>query len=361
MTLLYGRVPNDWGYMQGGAHLLFSRLPDGGLHLYASHAEVQMGPLTLALARLADVAAGTRALLVLTVLGCLLLVPTLRFAELAATRLRAGQPVRPVTLLVGFVIATALWVEMPLFGHLDDCLVLLPLMAAVWAVASGRPLLAAALVGAACAGKPWGLVGVPLLLAPSPGGSRVRAVALAGCIVALVYSPFLLADHHTLTAGKPTLLVDRLSSLQLLGIHEGTHPWGGLRAVQLGLAVCLGVLACARRRWSAVLLLGVAARLLLDPGSNPYFPAGLAAAAVLFDLAGRRRLPWASLITLVVWMPWFASISDRWGTMIRTSALLALIGLPWLRAHADGRAGIAAVALHQPVLTAGTAAASKAV
>lgn len=326
VALLYGQVLNDWGYVQSGAHHLFTGLPDGGLHLYAKHAELQMGPVTFALAWVADDIAGVHSLLLLTLLGTAMLFPTLRLAELGVRRLPGSQPARPVVVLAAFAITTALWVQMPLFGHLDDCLVLLPLTAAFWAIACERPVLGAVLVGLACAGKPWGVVGLPLLLAPLPGRSRWRAFAVAVGVVAMVYGPFLLADLHTLTAGKPTLLVDRLSSLQLLGIARGSHPWGWLRAVQFGVAVALGAVAVARRQLSSALLIGIAVRLLLDPGSNPYFPAGLALVALVFDMASESRWPVTSLLALVVWLPSFTStLPSAIGTIVRTAALLLLI------------------------------------
>jgi hypothetical protein len=295
-----------------------------------------MGPVTFVLGWAADEVAGVHSLLLLTILGTAMLLPTLRFAELASRRLRGSQPTRPVVVLAAFTIATALWVEMPLFGHLDDCLVLLPLTAALWAIACDRPVLGAVLVGAACAGKPWGVVGVPLLLAPVLGRRRWRAIAVAGGVVAMVYGPFVLGDWHTLTAGKPTLLVGRLSSLQLLGIAAGSHPWGWLRAVQFGVAVGLGAVAVIRRRMAAALLIGIAVRLLLDPGTNPYFPAGLAVAALVFDMASGRRLPVASLLALVVWAPSFTpTLPAAVGTVVRTVAILLIVGFALAR-HRPG-------------------------
>ncbi|GGY87155.1 hypothetical protein GCM10010300_34360 [Streptomyces olivaceoviridis] len=44
---------------------------------------------------------------------------------------------------------------------------------------------------------------------------------------------------------------------------------------QLCLGCGLGVLAVVRRHWPAVLLLGVGARIVLDPGVHDYYTAGL--------------------------------------------------------------------------------------
>jgi hypothetical protein len=56
-----------------------------------------------------------------------------------------------------------------------------------------------------------------------------------------------------------------------------------------------------RRRWEGVLLMGVAGRLLIEPGTNHYYVAGLAVGALVWDsLAGQGRLPWMTLWTVTL-------------------------------------------------------------
>jgi hypothetical protein len=50
-----------------------------------------------------------------------------------------------------------------------------------------------------------------------------------------------------------------------------------------------GVIAVLRRRWPAVILLGVGARVALDPGVHGYYTAGVMVGALLWDLLGARR------------------------------------------------------------------------
>jgi hypothetical protein len=47
--------------------------------------------------------------------------------------------------------------------------------------------------------------------------------------------------------------------------------------------------------------MGVAGRLLIEPGTNHYYAAGLALGALVWDtLAGRGRLPWMTLWTVAL-------------------------------------------------------------
>jgi hypothetical protein len=73
-----------------------------------------------------------------------------------------------------------------------------------------------------------------------------------------------------------------------------TPPWD--RPAQAALGIALGVLALRRGRWPAVLLLAVAARIVLDPGTNRYYAAGAVVGALIWDLAGSSfAFPWWTL------------------------------------------------------------------
>lgn len=82
------------------------------------------------------------------------------------------------------------------------------------------------------------------------------------------------------------------SSLRALGFTDPrTAPWDGPTQALLGIA--LGIVAVRRGRWPAVLLLAVAARIALDPGTNRYYVAGAIVGAVVWDLASSQlRFPW---------------------------------------------------------------------
>jgi hypothetical protein len=83
-----------------------------------------------------------------------------------------------------------------------------------------------------------------------------------------------------------------LSALRVLGVHDArTPPWD--RPVQAAVGVAAGLVAIYRGRWPAVLLAAVAARLVLDPGTDKYYVAGLVVGAVIWDVVGARTaVPW---------------------------------------------------------------------
>jgi hypothetical protein len=124
------------------------------------------------------------------------------------------------------------------------------------------------------------------------------------------------------------------SSLRVLGTDVGSTPaW--VRPAQLILGAALAVVLVRRGRWSAVVVVVVAARLLLDPAVWSYYDAGLLAGAVLCDLLLlAARMPVLSVSAVFVfYLPMFV-LHDRpqlYGA-IRTAFLLALIagltGLP---------------------------------
>ncbi len=87
------------------------------------------------------------------------------------------------------------------------------------------------------------------------------------------------------------------SALRALGVTTaGTPSWD--RPAQLALGLTAALFALRRGRWQHVLLVVVAARLLLDPQTYPYYTSGLVLAAAVADLLTReRRLPLWTLAT----------------------------------------------------------------
>jgi hypothetical protein len=121
--------------------------------------------------------------------------------------------------------------------------------------------------------------------------------------------------------------------LRALGVTTaGTPGWD--RPVQLFLGILLGVVAVSRGRWLAVPLVVLAVRLLFDPGTYPYYTAGLVLASVLVDLGWRQtRWPWLSIM-VVLGLYAVRSL----GPLTPTNAVLG-----WLRAAT--LLGVLAVAL----------------
>lgn len=136
---------------------------------------------------------------------------------------------------------------------------------------------------------------MPMLLA-LPCGQRWKALGIASGGVAAVWLPFVIADPHTLVAARFTIPNDHSSALRVLGVNAARTPWWD-RPAQLSLGLAGGCLAVWRRRWPAVILLAVSARILLDPGVYSYYTSGALLGTVLVDLVVTRwRLPWVTVI-----------------------------------------------------------------
>jgi hypothetical protein len=285
----------SWHYFTQGSILLFdgaaSGSPAGGLHLYANYPQLQIGPFTFAVAQLLRQLgpSGGRlfAELVMTALGLVVLHLVERIALTVRPAL-ASDPRLPRTLLYGgsaFVIG---WVDLAAaYGHLDDVLALLCVTLAVWALISDLPAIAGICLGLSADAKPWALVFLPLILAV-PNRIRRHAALWTAATIVCAWLPFVVADFHTLTVAQFTITNEPSSALRALGVTAPSTPWWD-RAAQIALGCGLGALAVYRRRWPAVILLGVGARIALDPGVYGYYTAGVLLGALFWDLLGLRR------------------------------------------------------------------------
>ena len=287
-----------WKFFTEGSRLLFGPslggLPrGGGLHLYASHPQLQIGPVSFVVAQVLRHLGPDQGLVAaqvaLTAVGLVLVHAIAGIA----TRVRPELTARPEALrwsvLAGGAVFLIAWVELSVaYTHLDDGLALALAVLAVRAVAAGQPALAGLCVGLAVDAKPWALVFLPVLLV-LPGRARWHAVAWALAAVCAGWLPFVLADPRTLTATAHfTIWNLHDSALRALGVTDPRTPFWD-RPAQLAVGWALGVIAVARRRWPAAILLGVGARIALDPGVHGYYTAGVMVGALLWDLAGARR------------------------------------------------------------------------
>lgn len=283
----------SWHYVMTGAALLPSAAPDGGLHLYAAHPELQMGPLTFLVVapfgHAPEVVSGVVAAVLVAAAGPVLLrvLPGL-----------VGVPVTARQRALAAVVLLPVWAELGVhYVHLDDALALCLLVGAMVAVRRDRPLVAGLLLAASADAKPWALAFVPLLLA-LPRRRWVVALGTWTAAVAVAWLPFLVADPGTMHAGRFEIPNDPSSSLRALGVTAaGTPMWD--RPVQVLLGVALAVLVVRRGRWLAVPAVVLGVRVLLDPATYPYYAAGLVLATVLVDLGVRRtRWPWLSIVVV---------------------------------------------------------------
>jgi hypothetical protein len=285
----------SWHYFTQGSILLFSGAasgqPAGGLHLYANYPQLQIGPFTFAVAQLLRQVGPSGGRLfaeaVMTALGLVVLYLVERIA-LTVRPVLASDSRLPRTLLYGggaFVIG---WVDLAAaYGHLDDVLALLCVTLAVWALISDLPAIAGICLGLSADAKPWALVFLPLILAV-PNRIRRHAALWTAVTVVCAWLPFVVADPHTLTVAQFTITNEPSSALRALGVTTPGTPWWD-RAAQIALGCALGAIAVYRRRWPAVILLGVGARIALDPGVYGYYTAGVLLGALLWDLLGLRR------------------------------------------------------------------------
>lgn len=302
----------SWHYfVTGGTLLRRWSVPGGGLHLFAVHPELQMGPLPIAVAAVLTLAGGDPSASAAVALSTALGLVNLYLAVRAAAYLR-GRPVRPVTVLLAGAVLVPVWSELAVhYVHLDDVLAMTATAAAMLALAEDRRLPAAVLLAAAADSKPWAVPFAVMLLVP--GARRATSIGVFVLATAVPWLPFLLADPRTLSLGAFSIANAPDSALRALGVSTATTPFWD-RPAQLVLAVLLGAWCVRRRAWAMVPLVAVAARMLLDPGTYPYYTSSLALAAVFADLLARRSL-----------VPWYSFCVTAWYLLDR---LLAAVSVP---------------------------------
>jgi hypothetical protein len=268
--------------------------------VFARHRELTMGPLSVGVAWLLQLG-GTnglaRAMFLAWILGPVALV----LLERAALRVRGRSDVllvRLCTLLGGAALLHTWQRAAGGMGHLDDVLTMTFAALAVWAVATGREWVLVVAIGCAAAAKPWGLLLLPLALAPHLR-DRGRTAAASCVAIALPWLPFELADRSTFGATSYRQAVDPASGLAALGVHDAQMPhW--VRPAQVLLGLALAAFCVLRRHWGGALAAALAARLALDPQVYGYYASSFVLGALAFDLVALRRpLPIASLTTYV--------------------------------------------------------------
>jgi len=325
----------SWHYFVEGSQLLFGAHPPGmalpgGLHVYANYPQLQIGPLSFLaawpFAQLGPTAGRVLAAAAMTAAGPALVL----LVERLAGPLTPARPVevgmlRLKVLLAGTAVLP-LWVTLSVrFGHLDDALALLLAVLAVRALATGNPLLVGVLLGLSVDAKPWAAPFVALALA-LPAGRRRAAVLWAAATAAVAWLPFVLADPRTMDAGRFTIPNVAASGLRVLGVTDAATPWWD-RPAQVALGVALAWYVVRRGGWAAVLLLGVDARILLDPSVYPYYTAGVLVAAMVYDVLGSPlRLPvWTLLGVAALYLSLYAGLSPHQLGLLRVGFVLACV------------------------------------
>lgn len=307
-------------FLAAGGRLLFSahamcpptrQYVAGGLHLYANCPQLQIGPLAFLVAEPVRFLAPHNGLVAAEVLISVLGLAALVIIRQIVALIRPADSPDGWPFLLGGAVFIVGWQELAVaYAHLDDALVILCSCLAILAAVRGRPVLTGLALGLAIAAKPWALAFLPILLLAGglaawrgPEGCAgqeharpvraclrpaLRAALVAALISAAAWMPFLLADLGTTAAFHYTIVNEPDSALRALGVTAPRTPsWD--RASQVVAGCALGALAVWRGRWPALILVGVGARIALDPAAHGYYTAGLLAGALLWDLLGS---PW---------------------------------------------------------------------
>lgn len=315
-SLRYQLLTGDFAFFEYfGRVLLHKQHYPGGvsslLHIYTQTPKMQIGPPPLLLGTPLMALPGPESNRYSTLLMMLALPLCMWLAERAARAWGASESsTRPAALVFGLA-ALPMWVDLSLwYQHMDDVLIVVLTLGALWAAGRDRWVLAAALIGTATASKPWAVALVPLLLA-APRAKRPAVMVTWIVAFAGWWMPFLLADGHTFIAlGNVNVPVDPGSVYALFGVHgkpgvnlcmsgghclQAAYHW--MRPLQFGLSFAAGVLAVRRRRVLAAPLVGLTVRVLLDPQVWPYYGVGPVMMAAAWDMAHARRFPrWALLV-----------------------------------------------------------------
>ncbi|HEV3357374.1 MAG TPA: hypothetical protein VG247_11320 [Pseudonocardiaceae bacterium] len=306
--VLYRYSGYSWHFFAEAAALLIGQHPPGdvlagGLHLYAHYPQLQFGPLTvLASVLLLPLSDGGWFLVTwfMTLSGLLVLFVLDRTVRLLRPDIDPNDWRTVGTMVFGGISFLISWELLAVhFGHLDDVLALMLLAVAMAAAADRAPILTGLSLGLAVDAKPWALACAAVLLV-FPLRQMWKPALVAGAVICVAWLPFVLGDPHTLGAAASfTIPNSPASALRALGVGSATTPpWD--RAAQIGIGCLLGAIAVLRRRFVAVVALGIGSRIVLDPSVFSYYTAGLALGVLLWDLVGYRRpAPRLSLLCLV--------------------------------------------------------------
>ncbi|MDX6228528.1 MAG: hypothetical protein QOI76_1918 [Frankiales bacterium] len=340
----------SWHFFVEGSRSLFCAGGTGpcGLHVYAAHPELQIGPLSFVAARLVTLwdDGALVAELAMTLLGLGALLVLEHDARRSVGTLARERLQRRV-FLAGVVFVPA-WVDLSVrFAHLDDVLALTFTALAVRAVVRGGSTSVGVLLALATLSKPWAIAFLPLAWAV-PAGQRLRTTAWAVVPVVLTAALFVIADPTTLTAARFGIPNSPASSLRVLGVTAGTTPsWD--RPAQFVLGLILGGIAVLRGRWAAAVMVAAAARIALDPGVYSYYTAAILLGAVIWDVHARkgRDFPvWTWLVFGALFLCRYLPLGDRVLGGLRLGVCVAVVaaallvsrplGATFLRAPAMG-------------------------
>ncbi len=318
----------DWEFFRRGAGALLGNPilgSPGGVHLYASRPDIQIGPPALVVAvpfrllpRPWDVDAARLVM-------CLVLLVVMAMTERICSTLGVSERIIARVTLLGGALVIPAWVTVAVTeAHLDDVMVIGFTTAALLFTARKKPMWAAAAVGLAVASKPWAIVVIALLLQPELRHT-LRACVVAAGVAAACWLPFL-SDPRTVTAlWHFRLDVSANSGLALIGVAAGPMP-GWARPAQLLTGALLGVLAAKRGHWIGVPLVGFAVRVALDPVTFSYYEASPIIGALIWDMSrSRSGVPWVTTVAVAGFAISSGAGNDLLSAAVHAFTCLALV------------------------------------
>jgi hypothetical protein len=325
-----GHGHGDWDFFVGASRALTG---SSGLHLYATHSDVVTGPLSLLVIRGTAGFGVGGSYATGVVLANLLAVGGLALLERTAACFGRARPLS--TLLAGVILLVS-WSELAGFGHLDDAMALVAVIAAFYGIGTRRGLLVGLALGIAIASKQWGVMFIPLALV-LPGRERWRALLVSIGVGALAWAPFVIAAPKMLSQRSMYQIVANDSAFGVFDYPKLQGPtW--VRAAQIIGGLVLVSFAVWRGRWPAAILAAVAFRVLLDPATWSYYTAAVVLGACAWDLIGSRRVvpAWAlAMFLLLAEATVLVDDSMLRGGLRLVACLLALVPLGGRRIDLD--------------------------
>ena len=337
-----------WIVSRTGAELFAG----GWIDVFSDDA-IQVGPITLLVqGSLWELAKGTGVRL--ETLFSLVIQPAVVLSCLWLVGRGIPDPRRRLPAQVSVAIVLFVW-EIPwnayIFGHPTEFLI--PIL---WVVAGrfafrSRVGWAGVAVAVSAGLKPWGVLGIPLLLLAPDGRGRLRALAVAGAGTALLFGPFLLFGEVNTFEYRWTVEAGTGPSWVM---GSGAEFNWALRLLQGALALSVGavVSGLARARgeevvWAPALAV-IGTRLATDPIALTYY--WLAPQAILLTAAGwfigRMALLPATVLIALCGLSFFASLISAVGLGVILIAFGVVAGLyadrvdlTWLPLRRGARAG----------------------
>lgn len=322
----------SWHFFVEGQLSLFGSGATHGLHVYAVHPLLQIGPVAFLVAGLVGDTGPAHGVLAAQILCALLGLAIIILVRLIARTISAPENSQlqatrvDSRLLIAAYAFVPVWMYLAVASlHLDDALALTLGVAAVLAARRGHAIVCGAALALAIDSKPWALPFVVVILLLPSIRLRMFAVATAALGVLIAWAPFFLADPETVRALHFTIVNTRISALRVLGVADPRTPsWD--RPAQTAVGILLASWVVRQRRWPALLLVVMTVRVVLDPGTNRYYMAGLVVGALLWDVCGSSlRVPvWSSAVLLIYGLRWIHGLDPLHGWLVVVFALCVL-------------------------------------